>query len=120
MADEQYTFTQARNRLQDIVVQVRKKDVSLEHSLDLLEEGVKLASACTELIDHTEWRAVVEELRAEEAGDEEPEGAWIAEAEDPAVAPDASSAESDGAPDGSEDTHTESADPPSSQGVTPR
>lgn len=66
MADEQYTFTQARNRLDDIVVQVRKKDVSLEHSLDLLEEGVKLASMCTELIDHTEWRAVADELAAEE------------------------------------------------------
>ena len=66
MADEQYTFTQARNRLDDIVVQVRKKDVSLEHSLDLLEEGVKLAAMCTELIDHTEWRAVAEELAAEE------------------------------------------------------
>jgi exodeoxyribonuclease VII small subunit len=67
MADDQYTFTQARNRLQDIVVQVRKKDVSLEHSLDLLEEGVKLAAACTELIDSTEWRSVVDEFRAEES-----------------------------------------------------
>jgi len=67
MADEQYTFTQARNRLEDIVVQVRKKDVSLEHSLDLLEEGVKLAAACTELIDSTEWRSVVDEFRAEES-----------------------------------------------------
>lgn len=69
MADEEYTFTQARNRLEDIVVQVRKKDVSLEHSLDLLEEGVKLASACTELIDHAEWRSVAEDLRADEVGD---------------------------------------------------
>jgi exodeoxyribonuclease VII small subunit len=68
MSDEQYTFTQARNRLEDIVLQVRKKDVSLEHSLDLLEEGVKLASVCTELIDHTEWRAVADELAAEESG----------------------------------------------------
>ena len=67
MADEQYTFTQARGRLEDIVVQVRKKDVSLEHSLDLLEEGVRLASVCTELIDHTEWRAAAEELAAGEA-----------------------------------------------------
>lgn len=66
MADEQYSFTKARDRLDDIVVQVRKKDVSLEHSLDLLEEGVKLAAACTELIDHTEWRTVADELRAEE------------------------------------------------------
>jgi hypothetical protein len=34
---------------------VRKKDTSLEKSLDLLEEGVRLANACTELIDHQDW-----------------------------------------------------------------
>lgn len=61
MADENYSFTQARARLEDIVTQVRKKDVSLEQSLDLLEEGVRLANSCTELIDHTEWQSVVAE-----------------------------------------------------------
>lgn len=71
MADERYTFTQAKTRLEDIVVQVRKKDVSLERSLDLLEEGVRLASSCTELIDHTEWRAVAEELQSDAAETEE-------------------------------------------------
>jgi len=60
MADERYTFTQARERLEQIVVQVRKKDVSLEESLELLEEGVKLANICTEQSDHTEWRSVLE------------------------------------------------------------
>ena len=65
MADERYTFTQAKTRLEEIIVQVRKKDVTLERSLDLLEEGVRLASSCTELIDHTEWRAVAEELQAD-------------------------------------------------------
>lgn len=60
MSDEQYTFTQARERLEQIVVQVRKKDVSLEESLDLLEEGVRLANICTEQSDHTEWRSVLE------------------------------------------------------------
>lgn len=61
MADERYTFAQARTRLEEIVTQVRKKDVSLERSLDLLEEGVRLANVCTELSDHTEWRTVAEE-----------------------------------------------------------
>jgi len=65
MADADYTFTQARARLEDIVGQVRKKDMSLESSLDLLEEGVRLASACTEQIDQSEWRAVAEEVEAE-------------------------------------------------------
>lgn len=69
MSDEQYTFTQARERLEEIVAQVRKKDVSLEESLDLLEEGVKLANICTEKSDHTEWRSVLE--GSDESGDEQ-------------------------------------------------
>jgi len=55
MAEEQ-GFAQARARLEEIVGQVRKKDTSLEQSLDLLEEGVRLANQCTELVDHSEWR----------------------------------------------------------------
>lgn len=74
MGEETQSFTQARVRLEEIVTQVRKKDTSLEQSLDLLEEGVRLANACTELIDHTEWRAAAAEQEAEqsspEAGDE--------------------------------------------------
>jgi exodeoxyribonuclease VII small subunit len=66
MADVEYTFAQARARLEDIVGQVRKKDLSLEKSLDLLEEGVRLANACTEHIDHSEWRTVAEEIQAGE------------------------------------------------------
>jgi exodeoxyribonuclease VII small subunit len=68
MADERYNFAQARARLEEIVAQVRKKDTSLEKSLDLLEEGVRLANTCTELSDHTEWRTVAEEQAG--AGDE--------------------------------------------------
>lgn len=55
MADESHSFASTRARLEDIVTQVRKKDTSLEKSLDLLEEGVRLANACTELIDHQDW-----------------------------------------------------------------
>lgn len=57
MADESYGFTQARTRLEEIVSAVRKKDTTLEKSLDLLEEGVRLANQCTELIDHADWEA---------------------------------------------------------------
>ncbi|MDZ4063097.1 MAG: exodeoxyribonuclease VII small subunit [Coriobacteriia bacterium] len=60
MADEKHTFAATRTRLEEIVVQVRKKDTSLEQSLDLLEEGVRLANVCTELSDHTEWRSVID------------------------------------------------------------
>ncbi|MDY0341520.1 MAG: exodeoxyribonuclease VII small subunit [Coriobacteriia bacterium] len=54
MADEKYTFGTARIRLEEIAAEARKKDTSLEKSLDLLEEGVRLANICTELVDHTD------------------------------------------------------------------
>jgi exodeoxyribonuclease VII small subunit len=57
MSDESYSFAQTRARLEEIVGQVRKKDTSLEKSLDLLEEGVRLANQCTELIDSADWEA---------------------------------------------------------------
>lgn len=53
MAEESHSFAKTRVRLEEIVTQVRKKDTSLEKSLDLLEEGVRLANVCTELVDHT-------------------------------------------------------------------
>jgi exodeoxyribonuclease VII small subunit len=59
MADDKYTFEQARIRLEEIAAEVRKKDTSLEKSLDLLEEGVRLANICTELVDHTDTSASV-------------------------------------------------------------
>ncbi len=60
MNDERYTFAEARTRLEEIVTQVRKKDTSLEKSLDLLEEGVHLANVCTELSENTEWDTIVD------------------------------------------------------------
>lgn len=58
MTDESHGFSAAKVRLEEIVAQVRKKDTSLEKSLDLLEEGVRLANVCTELIDHADWNTV--------------------------------------------------------------
>jgi exodeoxyribonuclease VII small subunit len=69
MSEETYTFDQARARLEDIVSQVRKKDTALEASLDLLEEGVRLANLCTEQIDHTQWREATGEEDAQTAED---------------------------------------------------
>jgi exodeoxyribonuclease VII small subunit len=59
MSEETYTFDQARARLEEIAKQA--KDASLDKSLDLLEEGVRLANVCTERIDHTRWRDEVDE-----------------------------------------------------------
>jgi exodeoxyribonuclease VII small subunit len=49
------TFNQALNRLEEISERVRKKEVSLDDSLELLEESVKLASFCNQHIDYTAW-----------------------------------------------------------------
>ena len=57
MTDERSTFEVTRARLEDIVGQVRRKDVSLEQSLDLLEEAVRLVNQCNELIDQTSFKA---------------------------------------------------------------
>jgi exodeoxyribonuclease VII small subunit len=69
MTDERHTFEQTHARLEEILVAVRKKDTSLEQSLELLEEGVRLANICNELIDKSSWDAprAVEEAIAEEA-----------------------------------------------------
>ena len=47
-------------RLEQIATEVKDKETPLEKCLDLLEEGVSVANRCTELLDHTEWRSVVE------------------------------------------------------------
>lgn len=99
MAEENYGFGRTKARLEDIVTQVRKKDVSLEKSLDLLEEGVRLANQCTELIDHADWEAAEAAPESEEAGAPGPEEADAAGSEE-AVAPESEQADAlgDGSP----------------------
>ena len=48
------TFGEVRARLDEIVSQVRSKDVSLEKSLDLYEEAIRLGNRAAELIDKPE------------------------------------------------------------------
>ena len=74
MSDDAYTFDSARVRLEQIAAEVRKKDTSLEKSLDLLEEGVRLANQCTELIDATQWRSTLDAAAAEGAESREAAG----------------------------------------------
>lgn len=65
MSDERSTFETTRGRLEDIVGQVRRKDLSLEQSLDLLEEAVRLVNQCNDLIDQTSFKAPVVENAAD-------------------------------------------------------
>jgi len=67
MSDDRSTFETTRARLEDIVGQVRRKDVSLEQSLDLLEEAVRLVNQCNELIDQTSFKTPASDAQAGES-----------------------------------------------------
>jgi exodeoxyribonuclease VII small subunit len=75
MTDERSTFEVTRARLEDIVAQVRRKDVSLEQSLDLLEEAVRLVNQCNDLIDQTSFQASAASVGAEPRPDAIADGA---------------------------------------------
>jgi exodeoxyribonuclease VII small subunit len=98
--DDQNTYTRLKDRLEDIVVQVRSKDVSLEKSLDLYEEALRLGGRCVEMIDRTDFTA--EELASIDAeaapAVDNASAAGVAEA-DAEVAPavDVAEADADGA-----------------------
>ena len=62
MAGDYNTFGEVRARLDEIVSEVRKKDLSLEKSLDLYEEAIKLGNRCAELVDKPDYSD--EEARA--------------------------------------------------------
>lgn len=49
------TFGDITGRLDDIVSQVRDKDVSLERSLDLFDEAIALGSKAVDLVDATDF-----------------------------------------------------------------
>ena len=60
--DRQSSYARTRERLEEIVTQVKAKDVPLEKSLDLYEEALRLGSTCAEMIDSTDFSA--EELES--------------------------------------------------------
>lgn len=52
---ENLTYSEALDRLEEIADLVRKREVSLEDSLDLLEESIRLATICNQELDYTAW-----------------------------------------------------------------
>lgn len=48
-------FDQITARLDEIIVQVRDKDTSLERSLDLFDEAIALGSKAVDLVDTTDF-----------------------------------------------------------------
>ena len=63
------TFDDITGRLDEIVQQVRDKDVSLEHSLDLFDEAIALGSKAVDMVDATDF-SPEEEARLAEAAAE--------------------------------------------------
>ena len=68
---EYQSFDQITARLDSIVDQVRDKNVSLEHSLDLFDEAIALGSKAVNMVDTTEFTLEEEErlVQAQAAGD---------------------------------------------------
>ena len=60
------TFGEITERLDDIVAQVRDKDVSLERSLDLFDEAIALGSKAVSLVDATDFSPEEEARLADE------------------------------------------------------
>lgn len=74
------TFQEVTDRLDGIVRDVRSKDTSLERSLDLFDEAIRLGSRAVELVDHTDLSPAEKELIAQgpEAASEKAEEAAAA------------------------------------------
>ena len=77
------SFDQIADRLDEIIVQVRDKDTSLERSLDLFDEAIALGSKAVDLVDTNEFSpAELERLETMPAQDVSPQEADAKPADD--------------------------------------
>ncbi|MGM0545619.1 MAG: exodeoxyribonuclease VII small subunit [Bacteroidota bacterium] len=53
---ERPSFEEALKRLEEIVNELEDESISLEQSIDLYEEGIKLSKICTETLEEAELR----------------------------------------------------------------
>ena len=60
--ESQSSYLRVKNHLDEIVEQIRSKDVPLEQALDLYEEAIRLGNSCADLIDMTDFS--LEEIEA--------------------------------------------------------
>lgn len=57
MADqERPSFEEALKKLESIVEELENEDITLEDSVKLYEEGVKMSRFCTEILEQAELR----------------------------------------------------------------
>ncbi|MBE6469957.1 MAG: exodeoxyribonuclease VII small subunit [Coriobacteriaceae bacterium] len=68
------TFDDITERLDEIVSQVRSKDTSLERSLDLFDEAIKLGSEAVDMVDRFELSPREAELLDGPAASDVPAG----------------------------------------------
>ncbi len=59
MAKKKQTFEASLKKLEEIVTQLEEGDLSLEESLKLFEDGVKLSRECQDRLDQAERRIEV-------------------------------------------------------------
>ncbi len=64
---ERPSFEEALSRLEAIVQELEDESISLEKSIELYEEGIKLSKLCTQTLEEAELRI---ENVAEQHGDE--------------------------------------------------
>lgn len=69
---EDLTFEAARTRLEEIIDRVKNREADLDESIELLEEGVRMANLCTEkLAEDAALTAADDESRESAADDPE-------------------------------------------------
>ncbi len=74
-------FDELMERLSSIVSSVRAKDITIEQSLDLLEEGISLGLRATDLVEDPTFTAAEREALADARGTGDADGARVAEPE---------------------------------------
>ena len=70
MAEQREDFESISARLNEIVNAVRSKDISIERSLDLLDEAIELGGAAVDIVDSIASVAGLDESQDEDAAPE--------------------------------------------------
>lgn len=66
MKIEDMSFEQSIARLEEIIKELEKEDISLEESMEKFEQGIKLSSHCLKKLNEAEGK--IEELTRSEDG----------------------------------------------------
>lgn len=68
MSEKQLSFDEAMSRLQEVVNQLDNSDLSLEDSISLFEEGLRLSSQCNKKLKEFEEKieSITDEYQVKE------------------------------------------------------